>query len=186
MRSRGRRRSPLRPTTTPPRSSSGEPCPTGSSSIAGLAFYDGGALPDVYDGALFFADYSRDCIWVMFQGANGLPTRATGRRSRPRRRPGRPQGRPRRRALLRRLQRRHDPQDRLTLATSRRARRDRFADQRAGAADSELQRQRLERPGGWAAYLRLGSDGDGAFDDSTVVHRRSPTRSRDVTTRGSE
>ena len=46
----------------------GETCPTGSSSIAGLAFYQGGPFPDTYDGALFFADYSRDCIWVMFAG----------------------------------------------------------------------------------------------------------------------
>ena len=53
---------------------SGETCPTGSSSIAGLAFYpSGGPFPDNYDGALFFADYSRDCIWVMFAGAGGLP-----------------------------------------------------------------------------------------------------------------
>ena len=51
----------------------GETCPTGSSSIAGLAFYGGGAYPDDYDGALFFTDYSRDCIWVMRAGANGLP-----------------------------------------------------------------------------------------------------------------
>jgi glucose/arabinose dehydrogenase len=50
-----------------------ETCPTGSSSISGLAFYEGGAYPATYDGALFFADYSRDCIWVMFAGANGLP-----------------------------------------------------------------------------------------------------------------
>jgi uncharacterized repeat protein (TIGR01451 family) len=56
---------------------SGETCPTGSSSIAGLAFYPGGPFPDAYDGALFFADYSRDCIWVMFPGANGLPDPGT-------------------------------------------------------------------------------------------------------------
>ncbi len=58
----------------------GESCPTGSSSIAGLDFYDGDAYPGAYDGALFFADYSRDCIWVMRAGADGLPdvsTRAT-------------------------------------------------------------------------------------------------------------
>jgi glucose/arabinose dehydrogenase len=55
----------------------GETCPTGSSSIAGLAFYPGGPFPDTYDDALFFADYSRDCIWVMFAGANGLPDPAT-------------------------------------------------------------------------------------------------------------
>jgi glucose/arabinose dehydrogenase len=51
----------------------GETCPTGGSSISGLAFYVGGPYPDNYDGALFFADYSRDCIWVMFAGTNGLP-----------------------------------------------------------------------------------------------------------------
>jgi uncharacterized repeat protein (TIGR01451 family) len=51
----------------------GETCPTGSSSAAGVAFYTGGPFPDSYDGALFFADYSRDCIWVMLPGGNGLP-----------------------------------------------------------------------------------------------------------------
>jgi uncharacterized repeat protein (TIGR01451 family) len=51
----------------------GESCPTGSSSTAGVAFYPGGPFPDAYDRALFFADYSRDCIWVMFPGTNGLP-----------------------------------------------------------------------------------------------------------------
>ena len=52
-----------------------ETCPTGSSSIAGLAFefYSGGPYPSAYDGALFFADYSRDCIWVMKKDANGIP-----------------------------------------------------------------------------------------------------------------
>jgi PKD domain/Glucose / Sorbosone dehydrogenase len=50
-----------------------ETCPTGSSSITGLAFYGSGSYPSAYTGALFFADYSRDCIWVMFRGSNGLP-----------------------------------------------------------------------------------------------------------------
>ncbi len=50
-----------------------EGCPTGGSSISGLAFYEGGSYPDNYDGALFFSDYSRGCIWVMFPGVNGLP-----------------------------------------------------------------------------------------------------------------
>jgi glucose/arabinose dehydrogenase len=54
-----------------------ESCPTGSSSTAGVAFYEGGSYPAAYDGALFFADYSRDCIWVMFAGANGLPDPTT-------------------------------------------------------------------------------------------------------------
>jgi glucose/arabinose dehydrogenase/PKD repeat protein len=52
---------------------SGETCGTGSSSVSGLAFYKGGPYPDAYDGALFFADYSRNCVWVMKKGANGLP-----------------------------------------------------------------------------------------------------------------
>jgi glucose/arabinose dehydrogenase/PKD repeat protein len=51
----------------------GESCPTGSSSVAGIAFYQGGPYPAAYDGALFFADYSRDCIWAMRAGGNGLP-----------------------------------------------------------------------------------------------------------------
>jgi PKD repeat protein/glucose/arabinose dehydrogenase len=53
-----------------------ESCPTGSSSIAGLDFQFAASntnYPAEYDGALFFADYSRDCIWVMHKGANGLP-----------------------------------------------------------------------------------------------------------------
>ena len=47
----------------------GETCPTGSSSITGLAFYNSGAYPTAYNGALFFADHSRNCIWVMFPGS---------------------------------------------------------------------------------------------------------------------
>ena len=54
----------------------GETCGTGSSSIAGLAFYPGGNYPSAYDGALFFADYSRKCIWAMRSGAGGLPNPA--------------------------------------------------------------------------------------------------------------
>ena len=55
----------------------GETCPVGSSSIAGLAFNRGGTYPASYQGALFFADHSRNCIWSMFRGANGLPDPAT-------------------------------------------------------------------------------------------------------------
>jgi glucose/arabinose dehydrogenase len=52
-----------------------ETCPTGSSSISGLAFtfYQGGGYPAAYNGALIFADYSRDCIWAMKKDASGLP-----------------------------------------------------------------------------------------------------------------
>ncbi|MEU4292068.1 ricin-type beta-trefoil lectin domain protein [Kribbella sp. NPDC026596] len=51
----------------------GEPCTTGSSSISGMSFYEGGNYPPEYDGALFFADYSRHCVWAMMPGTNGLP-----------------------------------------------------------------------------------------------------------------
>ena len=52
----------------------GDTCPAGNgSSISGLAFYPGGSYPHSYDGGLFFADYSRKCVYFMPKGANGLP-----------------------------------------------------------------------------------------------------------------
>ncbi|GAA2817908.1 PQQ-dependent sugar dehydrogenase [Crossiella cryophila] len=51
----------------------GDGCPTGSSSVTGLAFEQGSAYPAEYRGALFFADSSRGCVWAMQVGANGLP-----------------------------------------------------------------------------------------------------------------
>ncbi|WP_344221534.1 ricin-type beta-trefoil lectin domain protein [Kribbella sancticallisti] len=51
----------------------GESCGSGSSSITGMSFYEQGNYPPEYDGALFFADYSRKCVWAMLPGANGLP-----------------------------------------------------------------------------------------------------------------
>jgi glucose/arabinose dehydrogenase len=51
----------------------GEGCPTGSSSIAGLAFYTATSYPLAFRNALFWGDYSRGCIWVMPAGSNGLP-----------------------------------------------------------------------------------------------------------------
>lgn len=50
-------------------------CGAGSSSISGLAFYPetGGGYPEQYNGALFFSDYSRSCVWAMHRGADGLP-----------------------------------------------------------------------------------------------------------------
>jgi glucose/arabinose dehydrogenase len=57
----------------------GDTCPTNAgSSTSGLAFYTSGNYPG-YAGALFFADYSRDCIWVMLRGADGLPDPSTRR-----------------------------------------------------------------------------------------------------------
>ncbi|MEA2129745.1 MAG: hypothetical protein QOJ85_2636 [Solirubrobacteraceae bacterium] len=52
----------------------GESCPSGSSSAAGLGFYTVGPYPNDFDGALFFSDYSRDCIWVMKTGGAALPS----------------------------------------------------------------------------------------------------------------
>jgi PKD repeat protein len=54
----------------------GETCPNTSGSTSGLAFYAGGSYPAKYNGALFFADYSRKCVWVMLAGASGVPDRA--------------------------------------------------------------------------------------------------------------
>jgi glucose/arabinose dehydrogenase len=54
---------------------SGETCPTANgSSITGLAFATSATTyPPPYNTALFFADHSRNCIWAMLQGTNGLP-----------------------------------------------------------------------------------------------------------------
>jgi glucose/arabinose dehydrogenase len=55
----------------------GDGCGTGSSSASGIAFYDTGSYPDAYDGALFFTDYSRNCIWSMGRNASGALDPAT-------------------------------------------------------------------------------------------------------------
>ncbi|WP_344616146.1 PQQ-dependent sugar dehydrogenase [Dactylosporangium salmoneum] len=57
---------------------SGESCPSGGSSVSGLAFAPttGGSYPASYGGALFFSDYSRNCIWAMMPGGDGLPNPA--------------------------------------------------------------------------------------------------------------
>ncbi len=53
-------------------------CSTGSSSIAGMAFYQGASnYPPNYANALFFSDYSRKCMWVMFPDGNGNPDPAS-------------------------------------------------------------------------------------------------------------
>jgi glucose/arabinose dehydrogenase len=51
-----------------------EICPTGSSSSTGVALYPntGGPYPSSYNGAVFFADYSRSCIWARL--ATGVNT----------------------------------------------------------------------------------------------------------------
>jgi glucose/arabinose dehydrogenase len=51
----------------------GEECKVGDSSITALSFYTGDKFPPKYKNALFLADYSRDCAWVMLPGADGVP-----------------------------------------------------------------------------------------------------------------
>ena len=51
--------------------------PGGTSSISGVTFYEGETFPPAYRGAMFFADYTRNCIWVMFPDADGMPNPAT-------------------------------------------------------------------------------------------------------------
>ena len=52
----------------------GENCSFGASSISGLAFTPTqSSFPARYDGALFFSDYSRRCIWAMLEGPGGDP-----------------------------------------------------------------------------------------------------------------
>jgi PKD repeat protein len=52
-------------------------CAAGSSSISAIAFSRAPSYPQAYNGALFFGDYSRNCIWVMSKGTNGLPDPST-------------------------------------------------------------------------------------------------------------
>ncbi len=52
----------------------GDGCTVGSSAIAGMAFYAGASnYPSNYTNALFFSDYTRRCMWVMFPGTGGDP-----------------------------------------------------------------------------------------------------------------
>ena len=48
-------------------------CGAGQGAISGLAFYSNGLYPAEYQGALFFADYARNCIYSMMAGPDGLP-----------------------------------------------------------------------------------------------------------------
>ena len=52
-------------------------CSSTDGALTGLAFSAPGDFPPAYDGALFLADYARDCIWVMQAGADGLPDPST-------------------------------------------------------------------------------------------------------------
>ena len=60
---------------------SADACPTGGSSVTGLAFYPaaGGSYPADYAGGVFFADHTRNCIWFIPRGTNGEPDPAQRR-----------------------------------------------------------------------------------------------------------
>ncbi|MEA2362764.1 MAG: hypothetical protein QOD71_1909 [Thermoleophilaceae bacterium] len=53
---------------------SGETCTVGSSAVTGIAFGGAGPYPDSLDGALFFADQPRNCIWAMKRDGGSLPS----------------------------------------------------------------------------------------------------------------
>ena len=112
-----------------------------------------------YRDALFFADYSRDCIWAMRAGADGLPRPSHDRDLRRRRlEPGLARGRPRRRALLRRLRRRPDPADPVHGRRTRPPTAVADANPRTGPAPLTVQFDApgSQRPGRRPAHLRLG------------------------------
>jgi len=50
------------------------------SAIGGVSFYEGSAFPPTYDGALFFSDPVRGCIYVMHAGEDGKPDPLTTER----------------------------------------------------------------------------------------------------------
>jgi glucose/arabinose dehydrogenase len=51
-------------------------CPVGSSAVSGIAFEAESNYPAAYDGALFFSDAARGCIWAMQRsGADPSPSR---------------------------------------------------------------------------------------------------------------
>lgn len=52
----------------------GDDCPSEAGwAVAGLDIYHGSAFPPAYDGALFFTDAVRGCIYVMMPGGDGRP-----------------------------------------------------------------------------------------------------------------
>jgi glucose/arabinose dehydrogenase len=48
-------------------------CSTNGGVVSGITFEQGANFPSRYNGALFFTDYARSCIWAMLTDANGVP-----------------------------------------------------------------------------------------------------------------
>ena len=55
----------------------GDGCSVGAAAVTGLGFYDGGPYPDNFDGALFFVDLVRTCLYVMYPDGSGEPNPVT-------------------------------------------------------------------------------------------------------------
>jgi glucose/arabinose dehydrogenase len=56
----------------------GETCDLSEGSAAtGVAFYEDGGYPAPFDGAMFVADYTRQCVWVVYPDGAGLPDWST-------------------------------------------------------------------------------------------------------------
>ena len=52
-------------------------CPVGHAALSGVAFAStGDDYPAAYQGGLFVSDYTRDCIWYLPRGGDGLPDAA--------------------------------------------------------------------------------------------------------------
>ena len=150
----------------------GQSCPIGRSAIAGLCSpYGGGPYPAEYDGALFFADYTRRCIWAMGRGR--LQSRA-------RRTSGAQWEAPRAPSSCRSV-----PTAISTTSTSAAARSAASSTALAPIShwsvaaanptsgdyrhDGQLRRLGSSDPNGDPLSYEWDLDGDGSFDDSTAV-----------------
>ena len=170
-------------TTTVPTTTAGP----GSSSISGIAFRTtAGNYPSKYDNGLFFADYTRRCIWFA-PASSGTATpdfasieqfanlRRSGETERRRGLRGRHPGR---RHHLRRLRPQRDPGDPLLPGAPAERVVHRDADVRSGAARRRLRRQRLERP------QRRLDEFDWDFEQRRRLRRHGVTTSHTFTTLG--
>ncbi len=146
-----------------------------NASISGLAFYEAAnadqvAYPPRYDGALFFVDYSRNCLAMLRPDANGVPDPIDDRGHRERdRTPRRPRDRTPRRPVLPGLRRRPGRADPVRALAG--GPRDGDAAGGRGAGHGDARRLVVHRSGPRGEPRRLGL-GPGPRRD---VQRRRPT-----------